>query len=145
MSILESINSAADLTKLPVARIFELAANLQQAIIRTCAVNGGHQAPSLGVVGLTIALHKIFTTPTDNIISDVGHQAYALKLLNGRRDNFSALRTLNGISGFQKLYESTYDALDAGHSFTSISANNRFCRCPGSKRTKDQGACHARP
>lgn len=126
MPILETINSPEDLKKLPVSRLPELAANLRQAIIRTCAANGGHLAPSLGVVELTIALHKVFTTPADRIIWDVGHQAYAHKLLTGRRDNFGTLRTLNGISGFPKLHESLYDAFGAGHASTSISAATGF-------------------
>ena len=122
MSILDTINSPEDLKKLPVSRLPELAASLRQAIIRTCAANGGHLAPSLGVVELTIALHKVFTTPADKIIWDVGHQAYAHKLLTGRRDNFGTLRTLNGISGFPKRHESPHDAFGAGHASTSISA-----------------------
>ncbi len=126
MSILETINSPEDIKKLPVSRLPELAANLRQAIIRTCAANGGHLATSLGVVELTIALHKVFTTPADKIIWDVGHQAYAHKLLTGRRDNFGTLRTLNGISGFPKRHESPHDAFDAGHSSTSISAATGF-------------------
>ena len=126
MSILETINSPEDIKKLPVSRLPELAANLRQTIIRTCAANGGHLATSLGVVELTIALHKVFTTPADKIIWDVGHQAYAHKLLTGRRDNFGTLRTLNGISGFPKRHESPHDAFDAGHSSTSISAATGF-------------------
>ncbi|MDD2734847.1 MAG: 1-deoxy-D-xylulose-5-phosphate synthase [Desulfuromonadaceae bacterium] len=126
MSILETIDSPEDLKKLPVARLPELAANLRQAIIQTCAANGGHLAPSLGVVELTIALHKVFTTPEDRIIWDVGHQAYAHKLLTGRRDNFGTLRSLNGISGFPKRHESPHDSFDVGHSSTSISAVTGF-------------------
>jgi 1-deoxy-D-xylulose-5-phosphate synthase len=126
MSILETINSPEDIKKLPVSRLPELAANLRQAIIRTCAANGGHLAPSLGVVELTIALHKVFTTPADKIIWDVGHQAYAHKLLTGRRDNFGTLRTIDGISGFLKRHESPHDAFDAGHPSTSISAATGF-------------------
>ena len=122
MSILETINSPEDLKKLPVSRLPELAASLRQTIIRTCAVNGGHLAPSLGVVELTIALHKVFTTPADKIIWDVGHQAYAHKLLTGRRETFGTLRTLNGISGFPKRHESPHDAFGAGHASTSLSA-----------------------
>jgi 1-deoxy-D-xylulose-5-phosphate synthase len=126
MSILETINSPEDLKKLPVARLPELAENLRQAIIQTCAANGGHLAPSLGVVELTIALHKVFTTPEDKIIWDVGHQAYAHKLLTGRTENFGTLRSLNGISGFPKRHESPHDSFDVGHSSTSISAATGF-------------------
>lgn len=126
MSILETINSPEDLKRLPVSRLAELAADLREAIIQTCADKGGHLAPSLGVVELTIALHRVFTTPADKIVWDVGHQAYAHKLLTGRRDNFRTLRTLNGISGFPKRHESPHDAFDVGHSSTSISAATGF-------------------
>src|SRR5450631_2006372 len=122
MSILETINSPADLKRLPVSRLPELAAELRQLIIETCAKNGGHLAPSLGVVELTIALHRVFSTPADKIVWDVGHQAYAHKILTGRRDRFDTLRTLNGISGFPKRSESPHDAFDVGHASTSISA-----------------------
>lgn len=126
MSILETINSPEDVKRLPASRLPELAADLRNTIIRTCAANGGHLAPSLGVVELTIALHRVFTTPTDKIVWDVGHQAYAHKLLTGRRDTFGTLRTLNGISGFPKRHESPHDAFDVGHSSTSISAATGF-------------------
>ena len=126
MSILETINSPEDLKKLPVSSLPELAADLRLTIIKTCAANGGHLAPSLGVVELTLALHRVFSTPSDKIVWDVGHQAYAHKLLTGRRDNFGTLRTLNGISGFPKRHESLHDSFDAGHSSTSISAATGF-------------------
>ncbi|MDD2309656.1 MAG: 1-deoxy-D-xylulose-5-phosphate synthase [Desulfuromonadaceae bacterium] len=126
MSILETLNSPEDLKRLPASRLPELAADLRRAIIETCAVNGGHLAPSLGVVELTIALHRVFTTPSDKIIWDVGHQAYAHKLLTGRRENFGTLRTLNGISGFPKRHESGHDAFGVGHASTSISAATGF-------------------
>jgi 1-deoxy-D-xylulose-5-phosphate synthase len=126
MSILETINSPEDLKRLPASRLPELATDLRRIIIQTCASNGGHLAPSLGVVELTVALHKVFSTPTDKIIWDVGHQAYAHKLLTGRRDHFDTLRTLNGISGFPKRHESPHDAFDVGHSSTSISAATGF-------------------
>lgn len=126
MSILEHIQSPADLKKLPLAALPELAADLRHAIIATCAANGGHLAPSLGVVELTIALHKVFSTPADKIVWDVGHQAYAHKLLTGRQQRFATLRTLNGISGFPKRHESPHDSFDVGHSSTSISAATGF-------------------
>ena len=126
MSILETINAPEDVRRLPASRLSELASDLRSTIIHTCAVNGGHLAPSLGVVELTIALHRVFTTPVDKIVWDVGHQAYAHKLLTGRRDKFSTLRTLNGISGFPKRHESPHDAFDVGHSSTSISAATGF-------------------
>ncbi|MDD2539536.1 MAG: 1-deoxy-D-xylulose-5-phosphate synthase [Desulfuromonadaceae bacterium] len=126
MSILETIDSPEDVKRLRASRLPELAADLRRVIIQTCAATGGHLAPSLGVVELTIALHRVFTTPADKIIWDVGHQAYAHKLLTGRRDSFGTLRTLNGISGFPKRHESPHDAFDVGHSSTSISAATGF-------------------
>jgi len=126
MSILETINSPDDLKKLSAARLPEVATELRRMIIETCAKNGGHLAPCLGVVELTIALHRVFSTPADKIVWDVGHQAYAHKILTGRRDRFGTLRTLNGISGFPKRGESPHDAFDVGHSSTSISAATGF-------------------
>lgn len=120
--ILCRIDSPADLKKLSVRELSLLASELREAIIATCAANGGHLAPSLGVVELTIALHRVFNTPQDKIVWDVGHQAYAHKLLTGRRERFATLRTLGGISGFPKRCESPHDAFDTGHSSTSISA-----------------------
>lgn len=122
MALLETINSPDDLKKLPLSQLPALAAELRHMIIETCAKNGGHLAPSLGVVELTIALHRVFDAPADKIIWDVGHQAYAHKILTGRRDRFHTLRTLNGITGFPKRAESPYDAFGVGHSSTSISA-----------------------
>jgi len=126
MAILDSINSPADLKQLPLGLLPDLAAELRQVIIETCSKNGGHLAPSLGVVELTIALHRVFSTPDDKIVWDVGHQAYAHKLLTGRRDRFATLRQLNGISGFPKRDESPHDSFDVGHASTSISAATGF-------------------
>ena len=126
MSLLETINSPDDLKRLLASRLPEVAGELRQTIIETCARNGGHLGPCLGVVELTIALHRVFSTPADKIVWDVGHQAYAHKILTGRRDSFGTLRTLNGISGFPKRGESPHDAFDVGHSSTSISAATGF-------------------
>lgn len=120
--ILSSINSPDDLKGLGLEQLETLAADLRETIISVCAANGGHLAPSLGVVELTLALHKVFATPRDKIVWDVGHQAYAHKLLTGRRDSFATLRKLGGVSGFPKRAESPHDAFDVGHSSTSISA-----------------------
>ncbi|MCA1765710.1 MAG: 1-deoxy-D-xylulose-5-phosphate synthase [Desulfobulbaceae bacterium] len=122
-SILDSINSPRDLKKLAVEDLPLLAADLRREIIKTVAANGGHLGPCLGVVELTIALHYVFNTPDDKLIWDVGHQAYAHKLLTGRKDQFHTLRQHQGISGFPKRDESPYDAFDTGHSSTSISAS----------------------
>jgi 1-deoxy-D-xylulose-5-phosphate synthase len=126
MSLLETINSPEDLKKLPIAQLSAVASELRSQIIETCSINGGHLAPSLGVVELTIALHRVFNSPADKIVWDVGHQAYAHKILTGRRERFGTLRTLGGISGFPKRSESVHDAFDVGHSSTSISAATGF-------------------
>jgi 1-deoxy-D-xylulose-5-phosphate synthase len=119
--ILSTINGPADLKKLSVNKLVQLASEIRGKIIETVARTGGHLAPSLGVVELSIALHYVFNTPEDKIIWDVGHQSYAHKLITGRRDRFETLRTYGGISGFPKRDESPYDTFDTGHSSTSIS------------------------
>ena len=121
-SLLDKINSPADLKGLSLESLQRLAKELRRKIIETTSKTGGHLAPSLGTVELTIALHFVFDAPKDKIIWDVGHQAYAHKLITGRRDRFHTLRTYGGISGFPKRSESPYDAFDTGHSSTSISA-----------------------
>ncbi len=120
--LLDRIDSPADLKDLSFSELETLAGELRRAIIQTVSRTGGHLAPSLGVVELTLALHFVFDAPQDRIIWDVGHQAYAHKLLTGRRDRFHTLRTYGGISGFPKRGESPYDTFDTGHSSTSISA-----------------------
>ena len=121
-SLLKTIDSPADLGTLSHLQLKQLALEIRQLIIATCAESGGHLAPSLGVVELTIALHRVFSSPKDRIVWDVGHQAYAHKILTGRRDSFQTLRQLDGISGFPKRAESPHDAFGVGHSSTSISA-----------------------
>jgi len=120
--LLDRINSPADLKLLNIKELETLAAELRQTIIKTVAQTGGHLAPSLGVVELTLAIHYVFDTPDDKLIWDVGHQCYAHKLLTGRRERFATLRQYQGLSGFPKREESPYDAFDTGHSSTSISA-----------------------
>jgi len=120
--MLESVKSPRDIKNLKPKELIQLASEIRRKIIETVAETGGHLAPSLGVVELTIALHYVFDAPKDRIVWDVGHQAYAHKLLTGRVGNFHTLRQDNGISGFPKRSESPYDALDTGHSSTSISA-----------------------
>lgn len=120
--ILDTINSPDDLRQVPEEDLPKLADELREAIIETVSKTGGHLAPSLGVVDLTVALHYAFDTPKDKIIWDVGHQAYAHKLLTGRRERFKTLRQYGGISGFPKREESPYDNFNVGHASTSISA-----------------------
>uniref|UniRef100_UPI0040577A69 1-deoxy-D-xylulose-5-phosphate synthase n=1 Tax=Candidatus Electronema sp. TaxID=2698783 RepID=UPI0040577A69 len=121
LSLLDTIDSPADLRGLPVRDLELLAEEIRERIIATVAENGGHLAPSLGVVELTLALHSVFNTPQDKLIWDVGHQCYAHKLITGRRDKFHTLRQAQGISGFPKRAESEYDTIETGHSSTSIS------------------------
>jgi len=120
--LLDRIDSPADLKGLSLDQLETLAQEIRQKSIDTVSKTWGHLAPSLGVVELTLALHYVFDAPKDKIIWDVGHQAYAHKILTGRRDRFHTLRTYGGISGFPKRSESPYDTFDTGHSSTSISA-----------------------
>jgi 1-deoxy-D-xylulose-5-phosphate synthase len=123
LSLLENINSPADLKKLSRKELPALADEIRQFIVNVVSKTGGHLASSLGVVELTIAIHYVFDTPKDKLIWDVGHQAYAHKLLTGRRDQFHTLRQYQGIAGFTRLGESPYDTISTGHSSTSISAS----------------------
>ena len=119
---LDSIKSTADLRALPIERLPDIAEEIRELMIEVVSSSGGHLAPSLGTVELTIALHYVFNTPIDKLVWDVGHQAYAHKILTGRKDQFSTLRQFGGISGFPRISESEYDALSVGHASTSISA-----------------------
>ncbi|MFN2257277.1 MAG: 1-deoxy-D-xylulose-5-phosphate synthase [Desulfuromonadaceae bacterium] len=120
--LLSHIESPDDLKQLSIAELEQVATQLRQTIIDTVSCTGGHLASSLGTVELTVALHFVFNSPVDKIIWDVGHQAYAHKLLTGRRERFCTLRQLHGVSGFPKRSESPHDCFDVGHSSTSISA-----------------------
>jgi 1-deoxy-D-xylulose-5-phosphate synthase len=122
VKFLDSIQSPADLRKLPPDALPHLAREIRELMIDVVSTTGGHLAPSLGTVELTIALHYAYNTPIDKIVWDVGHQAYAHKILTGRRDRFATLRQFGGISGFPRISESDYDAVSAGHASTSISA-----------------------
>ena len=121
-SLLEHIESPADLKSLSIEDLKALSGELRQYIISTLSSHPGHLASGLGVVELTVALHAVFNTPDDKLVWDVGHQAYAHKILTGRRNRFSTIRTYGGLSGFPKMTESEYDAFGTGHSSTSISA-----------------------
>jgi 1-deoxy-D-xylulose-5-phosphate synthase len=120
--LLQNINLPEDLRKLKPAQLHAFCTELRQFIIDMVSVNGGHFAASLGVVELTVALHYVFNTPDDQLVWDVGHQAYGHKILTGRKDNFYTNRIYGGLSGFPKRKESEYDAFGVGHSSTSISA-----------------------
>jgi 1-deoxy-D-xylulose-5-phosphate synthase len=121
-SLLQSVHSPADLKKLSRDQLHQLSNELRQYIIDTVSVHGGHFAASLGVVELTVALHYVFNTPYDQLVWDVGHQAYGHKILTGRRERFTSNRKYHGLSGFPRREESEYDSFGVGHSSTSISA-----------------------
>lgn len=122
MSILDGIRSPEDVKKLDISQLDALCAELRVAIIDEVTRSGGHLASSLGAVELIVALHRVFSTPQDRIVFDVGHQAYAHKLLTGRRERFSTLRQLGGLGGFPDPDESEHDAFRVGHASTSVSA-----------------------
>jgi len=134
--LLNRIDNPSDLKALSLRELENLAKEIRQKIIETVSENGGHLAPSLGVVELTLALHYVFDAPEDKIIWDVGHQAYAHKLITGRRDHFCTLRCFGGISGFPKRSESPYDVFDTGHSSTSISVGLGISTAKALKREK---------
>jgi 1-deoxy-D-xylulose-5-phosphate synthase len=120
--ILDSIDSPARLRALSPAQLTQLAGEMRQEIIETVALRGGHLAPNLGTVELTLALHIAFDTPTDKLVWDIGHQAYPHKLVTGRLDRFRTIKQLGGLSGYLRRDESAYDTFGASHASTSISA-----------------------
>ncbi|MDQ6932150.1 MAG: 1-deoxy-D-xylulose-5-phosphate synthase [Candidatus Eremiobacteraeota bacterium] len=120
--ILQRIDSPADVRLLSRPEVDALAAEIRQLLVRTCAQNGGHLAPNLGVVELTLALHRVLNLPPDKIVWDVSHQTYVHKLLTGRRERFHTIRQGGGLSGFSMRSESPYDVFGAGHASTSVSA-----------------------
>lgn len=122
MSLLDRISEPSDLKGLSISELRGLAEEIRQTIIETVQRNGGHLASNLGVVELTIALHRVFRSPTDAIVWDVGHQCYPHKILTGRAASFGTLRRKGGISGFPKRQESEHDTFDTGHSSTAISS-----------------------
>ncbi|HEY5773379.1 MAG TPA: 1-deoxy-D-xylulose-5-phosphate synthase N-terminal domain-containing protein, partial [Chitinophagaceae bacterium] len=138
--LLQTINSPEDLKKLSREKLHQVCDELRQYIIDVVSVHGGHFGASLGVVELTVALHYIYNTPYDQLVWDVGHQAYGHKILTGRRDNFPTNRKYNGLSGFPKRSESEYDTFGVGHSSTSISAALGMAMAAKYKGEKDRKA-----
>jgi 1-deoxy-D-xylulose-5-phosphate synthase len=120
--LLDSINSPADVKKIPLSELPQLAQEIRDELISVIAKTGGHLGPNLGVVELTIALHTVFDTPTDNFLFDVSHQAYVHKLLTGRRERFNTIRQPGGLNGFMLRTESQHDCFGAGHAGTALSA-----------------------
>jgi len=136
--LLKSINSPDDLKTLKREQLHQVCDELRQYIIDVVSVYGGHFGASLGVVELSVALHYVFNTPYDQLVWDVGHQAYGHKILTGRRDNFHTNRKYNGLSGFPKRSESAYDTFGVGHSSTSISAALGMAMASHYKGEKDR-------
>ena len=136
--LLQTINSPEDLKKLPREKLHQVCDELRQYIVDVVSVHGGHFGASLGVVELTTALHYVYNTPYDQLVWDVGHQAYGHKILTGRRDNFPTNRKYKGLSGFPKRSESEYDTFGVGHSSTSISAALGMAMAAKYKGEKDR-------
>lgn len=132
-NLLDNINSPQDIKNLSLDDLKELCEELRKKIIYTVSNNGGHLASNLGVVELTVSIHRIFNSPQDQIVWDVSHQCYAHKLLTGRKDRFDTIRKFGGISGFTKIRESEHDPFGAGHSSTSISAAAGLARAKALK------------
>ena len=137
-TLLKHINSPADLKKLSREQLHQVCDELRQYIIDVVSVHGGHFGASLGVVELSVALHYVFNTPYDQLVWDVGHQAYGHKILTGRRDVFPTNRKYHGLSGFPKRSESEYDTFGVGHSSTSISAALGMAMASHYKGEKDR-------
>ena len=133
MDVLSGINIPADIKKLNIEQLKGLAEEIRAEILAVTSKNGGHLASNLGIVETTIALHYVFDLPNDKLIFDVGHQCYAHKLLSGRKDNFSSIRTSGGLSGFPDREESEYDPFTVGHAGTSIAAGLGYCSARDSK------------
>ncbi len=136
--LLDTINSSEDVRKLSFSQLEILANEVRQYLIEVVSNNGGHLAPNLGVVELTIALHKVFNTPYDSIVFDVGHQSYVHKILTGRREKLKSIRKFGGISGFTNPNESEHDAFIAGHASTSISVALGLAKANSLKGEKDK-------
>lgn len=134
LSLLDQVDSPEELKKLNYKDLALLAEEIRQEMIDVVSQNGGHLASNLGVVELTIALHRVFESPKDKIIWDVGHQSYVHKLLTHRRDEFRTIRQFKGLSGFPKREESKHDCFDTGHSSTSISAALGFAKARDIKK-----------
>ncbi|PIO06865.1 1-deoxy-D-xylulose-5-phosphate synthase, partial [Candidatus Woesearchaeota archaeon CG08_land_8_20_14_0_20_43_7] len=135
--MIRRISGPDDIKKMNIEELNELAGSIRCHLINTVSKTGGHLAPNLGTVELTIAMHKVFSSPRDKMVFDVGHQCYTHKLLTGRKDRFHTLRQEDGLSGFPKREESEHDAFNTGHSSTSVSASLGIAA--GAKLKRDDG------
>ena len=122
LELLDKIRTPADVRALPAEQLPALCGEIRRFLVEQVAAHGGHLSSNLGVVELTVALHRVYYTEKDRLVFDVGHQCYVHKLLTGRREAFDTLRCLNGLSGFPKPCESVHDAFIAGHASNSVSA-----------------------
>jgi len=122
MKTLDKVNCISDVKKLDINELNKLSDEIRKFLLDNVSKTGGHVASNLGVVELTIAIHKVFNSPEDKIIWDVGHQSYIHKILTGRKDRMHTIRQYEGLSGFPKRCESSHDTFETGHSSTSISA-----------------------
>jgi 1-deoxy-D-xylulose-5-phosphate synthase len=136
--IIERIDSPADVKRLKRPQIDVLASEIRELLVRTCAANGGHLAPNLGVVELTLALHRVLDLPGDKLVWDVSHQTYVHKILTGRRERFSTIRKGGGLSGFAMRSESPYDPFGAGHASTGVAAALGMATARDLKRGKEK-------
>jgi 1-deoxy-D-xylulose-5-phosphate synthase len=121
MGLLEQVTSPADLRTLDDSQLEALASEIRDELVRTCAPRGGHLGPNLGVVELTLAIHRTFDSPRDRVVWDTGHQAYVHKMLTGRATQFDTLRTEGGLSGYPSQAESDHDLVENSHASTSLS------------------------
>lgn len=135
-NLLDRLKLPQDLKKLSFRQLEALCAEIRSVLIHTVSKTGGHLSSNLGVVELTVALHKTFDAPKDQIVWDVGHQSYTHKILTGRKNKMNTLRQKGGLSGFPKPAESIYDAFIAGHSSTSISVAAGLARAKSLKRNR---------
>ena len=137
---LDMVDSPAHVKKLTADQLTDLASEIRMELIEGLAKNGGHLGPNLGVVELTIALHRCFETPRDKFVWDVSHQVYVHKLLTGRKSRFRTIRTTDGLNGFALRTESEHDCYGAGHAGTALSAALGMC-APGTSRAPTSTSC----
>src|SRR3954471_2288905 len=138
---LDMVDNPSHVKKLTMEQLAQLAEDIRQELITKLSINGGHLGPNLGVVELTLALHRVFTTPHDKFVWDVSHQVYVHKLLTGRKDRFHTIRSTNGLNGFALRTESEHDCYGAGHAGTALSAALGMCAARDKKGTDENVVC----
>src|SRR5436190_6997207 len=138
---LDMVDDPSHVKKLTNEQLIQLAGEIRTELITGLAKNGGHLGPNLGVVELTLALHRVFTTPHDKFVWDVSHQVYVHKLLTGRKDRFHTIRTTNGLNGFALRTESEHDGYGAGHAGTALSAAIGMCAARDQRKSDEDVVC----